>query len=1209
MPKLLVGYFGSLSGSWVEDQHFDREVFTTALGLEANIEGLSGDALVAALTRVCYATIPRKALPRNGRRQVYWGSIDKSIQNKENADEIRSEVSNAIVNYINYHQQPRHPSEEWIQKEADKCGKFLKENQNLVITKADQVNSVFGWVLSGRTTQSRQEAPVHCNVATVADLHNYMEKFWKVEENPTATNYSPDETACETFFQRTVTRDSSGRYIVRLPFKQSVVQQLGENCKSALHRFRMLENRLSRDAKIAQQYRDFMTEYLQLGHMVPLSSLGEEIHPKYYLPHHPVVKESSTTTKLRVVFDASSKTSTGISLNDTLLVGPIVQDDLRSIVMRSRTQEIILVADAEKMYRQVRHAFDDYAYLCIYWRQSPDQPIETFVLQTVTYGTASAPFLATRVLMQLASDETLNFPLEARVMEKGFYVHNLFTGAATVGKAIELREQLDGMLRQLPKGEFQMRKWASNCEAVLEGISPKNRALQHSIDFDRDQTIKTLGLHWEPGTDVLKYKIDLHLPPNTTLTKRLTLSFIAQLFDPLGLVGPVVVTAKAFMQTLWTLRDENGEVWEWDRELPVSLRDRWIAYHTDLPVLNELRINRFALLQACNKIELHVFSDASDIGFGTCAYLRSTDIQGRIKVALLTSKSRIAPLKKQTTPRLELCGALLSAELYQRIAASLQHSFTTSFWTDSMTVINWLKATPSTWTTFVANRVSKIQNATQNCNWNHIAGLDNPADVISRGCLASELIHNKLWWGGPEWLQKKKDYWPVSGQQCGSTDQSSIERRKTVAVLVSATTTPSFLDEYVANFSNYTKMIRITAYWRRFFSLLRTRKENITFTFLRTDELKTAEHALIRLLQQQCFPDEWKRLKGGQHVAKGSRLKWFHPMISPNDNIIRIGGRLGQSNQYYDFKHPILLPGTHRLSKLLLSSYHLKLLHAAPQLLVNTVRLNYWLLSGRSVARQIVHKCITCVRARPKLIEQFMSELPAARVTAARPFSRVGIDFWGPIQLQPRHRRDVPIKAYIAVFVCFSTKAVHIELVSNLTTAKFLQAFRRFVARRGLCSEVFTDNGKNFVGAANELKKLIRSSEYKEQMAQECTENGIRWHFNPPKGSHFGGLWEAAIRSAQKHFSRVLGSRLLAHDDMETLLAQIECCLNSRPLVPLTDDPSDLEPLTPGHFLVGSALKAVPDVNLLSVPYNRLTQWQCRDETPLVLVNCDWSSY
>ncbi|XP_053699004.1 uncharacterized protein LOC128745973 [Sabethes cyaneus] len=242
--------------------------------------------------------------------------------------------------------------------------------------------------------------------------------------------------------------------------------------------------------------------------------------------------------------------------------------------------------------------------------------------------------------------------------------------------------------------------------------------------------------------------------------------------------------------------------------------------------------------------------------------------------------------------------------------------------------------------------------------------------------------------------------------------------------------------------------------------------------------------------------------------------------------IIRIGGRLGHSVQSEDFKHQILLRNSHALTKLLYDSYHLRLLHAAPQLLMNVVRLRYWVLGGRSLAKQVVRQCVTCVRARPKRIQQFMAELPAARVTASRPFSVTGIDFWGPVQLQPRHRRDAPRKSYVAVFVRFVTKAVHLELVMDLSTAKFMQAFRRFVSRRGLCSDVYTDNGRNFLGAANELRRFSQSSEYKDKLSRECNDNGIRWHFNPPKGSHFGGLWEAAINSAQKHVIRVLRGTL-----------------------------------------------------------------------------------
>lgn len=321
-----------------------------------------------------------------------------------------------------------------------------------------------------------------------------------------------------------------------------------------------------------------------------------------------------------------------------------------------------------------------------------------------------------------------------------------------------------------------------------------------------------------------------------------------------------------------------------------------------------------------------------------------------------------------------------------------------------------------------------------------------------------------------------------------------------------------------------------------------------------------------------------------------SRLKWFHPFMS-SEQLIRIGGRLGNTEGTYDCKHQIILPSSHMITILLARSYHIKHLHAAPQLLINLLRQRYWITGARKVAKLVVHRCVTCSRARPKMVQQLMAELPSSRATASRPFTITGVDYWGPIQLAPIHRRASPRKAYVAVFVCFSTKAVHIELVGDLSTPKFLQALRRFVSRRGLCSDLHSDNGRNFVGAAKELQELVRSKNYQESIGKECNTLGIRWHFNPPKASHFGGLWESAIRSAQKHFVRVLGPHTLPFDDMETLLCQIESCLNSRPIVPLSDDPSDYEPLTPGHFLIGTSLKAVPDNDLSSIPLDRLQKW------------------
>ncbi|XP_062557358.1 uncharacterized protein LOC134222232 [Armigeres subalbatus] len=839
------------------------------------------------------------------------------------------------------------------------------------------------------------------------------------------------------------------------------------------------------------------------------------------------------------------------------------------------------------MYRQVALCPKDCRFHLIFWRRSHKEPIQTYKLKTVTYGTASAPFLATRVLKQIAQDEGTHFPLAARAVIEDFYVDDFFSGSKTVNDAIKLRDQMIAMLNT---AGMQLRKWASNCPEILEGIPLENRALESSVTFDKDQSIKTLGLHWEPCTDKLKYIVsETAFNLSSPITKRSSLSYIAKLYNPLGLVGPVVVVAKIFMQALWGLKDEYNKLYDWDTELPKDMKQRWLNYCSGLPRLNELRIDRFVLQPDFTSVELHFFSDASQVAYGTCAYIRSTNDTGFVKVALLTSRSKVAPLKQQSVPRLELCGALLSAELYRKISTSLQITSKAYFWVDSTTVISWLKATPSSWSTFVGNRVSKIQQITGDCEWNYVASRENPADIISRGLPATDLLQCTKWWEGPQWLQGSKESWTV--QMSGEIDPEAIkEARKTSLAAVS--TSLSFIEEYACRFSNYQHMLRITAYWRRYFGNLRLDKNSRVVTLpLSTTEIRNAELTLIRLVQIHAFTPELKTVEVHQAIPSNSRLRWFNPMLD-SEGILRIGGRIDRSSQPFESRHQILLPGAHPFTMLLLRSQHERLLHAAPQLLTNTIRLRFWILGGRSAIRRVVHSCVTCFRAKPKVIEQFMAELPSQRVTASRPFAIVGVDFWGPIYLKPRHRRDAPPKAYVSVFVCFCTKAVHLELVVDLSTAKFLQAFRRFVSRRGLCAEVYSDNGKNFVGAANELRRILRAEDFRHAIASECARTGIRWHFNPPRGSHFGGLWEAAIKSAQKHFVRVLGDRKLGFDDMETLLVQIEGCLNSRPLTKLSDDPSDLEALTPGHFLVGSSLQSIPDIDYESIPMNRLFHWQ-----------------
>ncbi|XP_055604767.1 uncharacterized protein LOC129753000 [Uranotaenia lowii] len=1061
------------------------------------------------------------------------------------------------------------------------------------ITLADPpslIDSVFGWLVTGSVANSKEE-PILCKHLAVLDsLENLMAKFWECENGSRTVNYSVEETQCEKLYLESVKRGKDGRYTVALPKCENALNKLGDSKTSAMRRFLNLEKRLSSDENLKNEYHAFMTEYLNCGHMGKADNLSDSTIA-FYLPHHPVIKSSSTTTRVRVVFDASSRSSSGTSLNDILLNGPVVQDDLRTLIMRSRFFPIVLIADVEKMFRQIWIDPKDYPLQRIFWRFSSEAPIETYELRTVTYGTKSAPYLATRTLKQLSDDEVQKFPLAACRLSRDVYMDDLITGINSTTEAKKIRLELDELALS---GGFKLRKWASNLPEVLEGVIAENLAipLDDGIDFERDRTVKTLGLVWEPKSDELRFNFEISPIIPEELTKRKILSNIAKIFDPLGLLGPVVTSAKIFMQLIWEQKNKDGNPIGWDELLPQPLTDWWTEFYSLLPNLKDLRIPRFVGLASANQKQLHCFSDASEKAYGACMYLVSKDPTGKTQVSLVSSKSRVSPLKRQTIPRLELCGALLAAELYVKVLESMEAPLETYFWTDSRTVLQWLAQTPSTWTTFVANRVSSIQNFTQNCTWKHVPGIMNPADQLSRGLNAEQIVTDQTWWTGPPWLAQDSEHWPNSINQPCEENVHEEERRKVVGVV--AENEGTFNDWYFGHFKCYFKLLRVTVLCLRYlYNLGKPAEERIKTTRIKLCELIDAEKQLVRLVQKEAFSSELKDLRKSGFVHRSSRLRWLVPMIR-DDGILCIGGRLEHSDLSTESKHPMIIPGNHQFSNLLAEIYHIRLLHAGPQLMLSSMRLKFWPLSGRDLCRRITHQCLTCFRIKPKLQQQFMGQLPSPRIQASRAFTHTGVDYFGPVYIRQGYRK-APIKAYVAVFVCFSTKAVHLELVSDLSTAKFVQALRRFIGRRGKCATLYSDNGTNFVGARNQLKELLktlRSRDHHDEMQQVCSEEGIDWQLNPPSAPHFGGLWEAAVRSAKKHLLRVLGNSSASHEDFETLLVQVEACLNSRPLTQLSDDPKDFQPLTPAHFLIGSSIHALPEKDLSSTPENRLKQYQ-----------------
>ncbi|XP_017791904.1 PREDICTED: uncharacterized protein LOC108573925 [Habropoda laboriosa] len=458
--------------------------------------------------------------------------------------------------------------------------------------------------------------------------------------------------------------------------------------------------------------------------MSRISETKEAQSESYYLPHHAVSKQTSTTTKLRVVFDGSAKTSTGISLNDSQKVGPTVQSDLTSILIRFRTHRYVLSADIAKMYRQVLVDSRDIPFQRILWRTDPRSPIDCYELNTVTYGTASTSFLATRVLKQVGLECRSEFPRTSRIIINNFYVDDLLTGTETIENAKEIREEISKIL--VASG-FELRKWASNCLKIADADSDRQ--------FNIDKDPKTLGLKWSPAEDQLSYNVRPSV--NKRYTKRTVLSEIAEIYDPLGLIGPIIIRAKLMMQDLWQLRVG------WDESLPQGLHTKWTAYRDALERLPDIKIPRCAKISETESIDLHGFADASEEAYGACVYLRTQNTAGVRQVRLLCSKSRVAPLKSLSLPRLELCSALLLARLVQGVKTALNLICENEYyWSDSRVALAWIQGPPNRWQTFVANRVSEIQTLCKDHQWRHVPSGDNPADILSRGTSPSSLRIN-----------------------------------------------------------------------------------------------------------------------------------------------------------------------------------------------------------------------------------------------------------------------------------------------------------------------------------------------------------------------------------------------------------------------------------------------------------------------------------
>lgn len=1030
------------------------------------------------------------------------------------------------------------------------------------------IETLLGYIIIGRAPVINPTCNIVRTYCTVQEsLENCMNRFFELEEVPNVPNcLTKDEQACENYYCDTTRRESNGRYVVSLPFQSDPIA-LGDSMRSAESRYLSLERRLLSNPAIKEEYDSVFKEYLQRNYMHSVGTVAEigTTNDQYVIPHHAVVRQDKSTTKLRVVLNASNKTSTGKSLNDLLHTGPNLQNDLFQIILKFRLLPVAISADIRQMFLRILTDQNDTKYLRLLYRFDKNDPITVFEMSRVAFGLCCSTYLAIRTVRQLAADERQRFPIAASLAESDLFTDDLVTSCSSVAKGVDLSNQLIDLFAA---GGFELVKFSSNSPEVMAGI-PATHRVSEAVEFSPDSYLKILGLFWIPAEDVFTFSVNAE---HRECTKRNILSTIARLWDLMGFVAPVTLLSKLIIKSLW--EDNIG----WDDIPPPNIVSLWQTIESELPMFQNIKLPRHIGVNDNCIVSVVGFADASERAYGGVVYLHvNFPNENRSVVNLVCAKSRVAPSKTVITlARMELCANVILSRLMRLVIDAYSERCQISniyAFTDSTVALAWIHSCPTRWQTFVANRISKIQNELDPRHFHHISGKDNPADCLSRGLTPAQLIEHPLWFNGPPFVRMPVSEWPVHHfDPTAVVDKIPEIKVNVLATTAAAPTTTAVFYDVAAKVSSWSKLLRIVIYVLRFVKKL-PRKFVVS-------HLDQAEDYVIKDLQKIHFASEIKSAESGNKLPPAFlKLNAFL-----KDGMFRVGGRLVHSELDYDSRHPLLLPRKDHIVNLIIDHYHQKYLHTGPQLLMSLLRQRYWILAARNIVRKRVQQCNICFKVNPRNTAPFMADLPACRVQEAKAFCHTGMDYAGPLHIVPYRRRGVhSIKAYLCLFVCLVTKAVHLELASDLSTDAFLNALKRFISRRGPVAVLYSDNGTNFIGAKSYLDamyQLLESEQFKDKFANVARDNRIEIKFYPPLSPHFNGMSESNVKSVKNHLKKIVGNQLLTFEEMTTVLVQIEAILNSRPLSVLSSDPSEPLALTPSHFLVMTPLKSLPSEDL-----------------------------
>ena len=989
---------------------------------------------------------------------------------------------------------------------------------------------------------------------------------------------------------------NNGRYSLPMPWRPNMKRT--NNRALAVVRHRGLMKKFKRDGPQARaQFDSVIQDYITNGYVTRVEDFTHDPPGAYYLP--PFYVPGKSTTPIRPVFDAAAK-HLGKCFNDYVFPGPCYVPDIRVTYLRFRRNKYALTGDVKAMFLQIEVAEKDRPALRFLWNDPADNKDYVMQFTRWAFGINAAPAAASWTLRHHAELFREKYPLAAEAVFDNTLVDDCLKSVKTKEELIKLYFELIAFFKAMG---MKIHKFGTNLKELLDQMEPDKIAADIDLNGELREhrlgriapTIKTLGIGWRSSTDSMIFTYEA--PVVTKWTSRTMLSIYMGLYDPNGQLLPFVTKAKrAFQLTRQAFPN-------WDDPITGPILDSWTEWIKSCEDLAKLTIPR-AISDREGPQKIVIFSDASLLAYGAVAYMvtgpsetpsseRETNEGGDetrgVCVRQLLAMGKINPTKQETVPRLELEAARMSTKV-AKIVLKAYPTFSRDdivYFSDSQTVLKWLNMGTRLQDTYTGHRVSDITKFSEPEQWRYVPTDENPADILSRGSLVRDLIPNKLWWEGPEWLKLPKENWPdVPTLQMDDRVKTGMKKNaEQYAYAMDAELCtpilPDSMKSMINRSSNWEKSCRITVRVKRI-----AKQDQPVAAGISPVEILKAEKQLIKCAQAEAFPELWNALYKNRVAPKRLRKGFDNPEMDTS-NVIRITGRLkGCRDLKYDEACPILLPADSVVTKKIVEHYHYNVQHhgAGLRTLMATIRQRFHIKGGKKVVQQIIKDCTHCKRVLAQQRTLPPSRLPDARVgiegeaPSAQVFRDVGIDFAGPYYVS-RGRGKPKEKRWILLFVCMKVRAIHLEMTRGESAEAVINALERFTARKGTPAAIYCDNGTGFVKTDKDLREAYHEAapELRQYFAR------IDFVFNPARAPTFGGHYERFVRAVKRSLTSLMLSTGMNDDTLQTALCKAENMLNARPLAfRQAHNQDDPLPLTPDHFLVARMYKHLPEIKDVS---------------------------